>query len=32
MIDNDKPDDPVVAEVRRICEEIFAEHNYDLAA
>ena len=33
MIDYDKPDDdPVVAEVRRIREEIFAEYNYDLRA
>jgi hypothetical protein len=33
MIDYDKPDDdPIVAEVRRIREEIFAEHNYDLRA
>ncbi len=33
MIDYDKPDDdPVVAEVRRIREEIFAEYHYDLAA
>lgn len=33
MIDYDKPDDdPVVAEVRRIREEIFAEYNYDLTA
>ena len=33
MIDYDKIDeDPVVAEVRRIREELFAEYNYDLAA
>ena len=33
MIDYDKPDpDPIVAEVRRIREEIFAEYNYDLRA
>ncbi len=33
MIDYDKPDaDPVVAEVRRIREEIAAEYNYDLVA
>jgi hypothetical protein len=33
MIDYDQPDDdPVVAEVRRIREEIFAEYNYDLRA
>jgi hypothetical protein len=33
MIDYDKPDDdPVVAEVRRIREQIFAEYNYDLRA
>jgi hypothetical protein len=33
MIDYDKPDDdPVVAEVRRIREEIFAEYNHDLRA
>jgi hypothetical protein len=33
MIDYDKSDDdPVVAEVRRIREEIFAEYNYDLRA
>ncbi len=33
MIDYDKPDDdPIVAEVRRVREELFAEYNYDLAA
>ena len=33
MIDYDKPDhDPVVAEVRRVREEIAARFNYDLRA
>lgn len=33
MIDYDKPDDdPVVAEVRRIREEIAAEYGYDVRA
>jgi hypothetical protein len=33
MIDYDTPDpDPIVAEVRRIREQIFAEFNYDLHA
>ena len=33
MIDYEKPDeDPIVAEVRRVREEIAAEFNYDLRA
>jgi hypothetical protein len=33
MIDYDTPDpDPIVAEVRRVREQIFAEFNYDLHA